>query len=352
MKNMGADGLQRDSLDGRFLYCEGNLRLSRAAADDEPRDTHLQQPAPTAYYPYGQERTSTPDGVDKFGTYFRDAPGQDYADQRYYNANVGAFWSPDPGGLVSVNSKNPTSWNRYAYVDDDPINFNDRNGLFVRSVDDGWGGDGGGGAGGGGIGVPFCDLFPNYLTCNGGIDTDGTNGGGGGGGGGVFNPMTIPGFGQALGVALAALATPDCASLFGLSANSMNPGDLLAHAVAAAADGAASLLEFGTTSKDGIIAHAAEAGTTVVTSDPWAYINGDGQGVESSRVVIEINLQSWSGLTQIQQAQVIIHELGHTFDELIGAGGSQFVNDAMPNGDPNPAAEDQNAALVQKCIHN
>ena len=38
----------------------------------------------------------TADGREKFGTYTRDNPGQDYADQRYYNSNAGSFFSPDP----------------------------------------------------------------------------------------------------------------------------------------------------------------------------------------------------------------------------------------------------------------
>jgi len=42
-----------------------------------------------AYYPYGEERTNRPDGRDKFATYFRDAVGLDYAEQRYYNAGMG-----------------------------------------------------------------------------------------------------------------------------------------------------------------------------------------------------------------------------------------------------------------------
>jgi len=42
---------------------------------------------PIGYFPYGEERTSTPDGTDKFGTYFRHGYGQDYADQRYYTSN-------------------------------------------------------------------------------------------------------------------------------------------------------------------------------------------------------------------------------------------------------------------------
>jgi RHS repeat-associated protein len=81
-----------------------------------------------AYWPYGQERTSTSDGREKFGTYFRDAPGQDYADQRYFNATLGRFWTPDPG--TTVNLASPASWNKYTYVHGDPINFNDPGGML------------------------------------------------------------------------------------------------------------------------------------------------------------------------------------------------------------------------------
>jgi len=87
---------------------------------------------PIAYYPWGEERTATADGTDKFATYFRDtsvpAVGQDYAGARYYNNNLGRFWSPDPAGVKAVRPKNPTSWNRYAYANDDPVNRNDPSG--------------------------------------------------------------------------------------------------------------------------------------------------------------------------------------------------------------------------------
>jgi RHS repeat-associated protein len=87
---------------------------------------------PAVYFPWGQEQTSTQDGTFKFAGYWRDATGgsQDYADQRYYNATYGRFWTPDPGGPATANLKNPTSWNRYAYVNDDPANFRDPSGLF------------------------------------------------------------------------------------------------------------------------------------------------------------------------------------------------------------------------------
>jgi len=86
-----------------------------------------------AYFPWGEERprsdgTLTADGTDKFGTYFRDGFGQDYANARYYNSNMGRFWSPDPSGLKAAHRKRPISWNRYVYASDDPVNRIDPSG--------------------------------------------------------------------------------------------------------------------------------------------------------------------------------------------------------------------------------
>jgi RHS repeat-associated protein len=83
-----------------------------------------------AYYPYGEERTSTANGLDKFGTYFRDAVGQDYADQRYYGSGTGRFLTADPGGMATADATSPTSWNRYAYVRADPVNYADPSGAI------------------------------------------------------------------------------------------------------------------------------------------------------------------------------------------------------------------------------
>ena len=60
-------------------------------------------------------------------TYFRDLPGgsQDYADQRYYNANYGRFWTPGPKGMGTADPKDPGSWNRYSYAYNDPLNDSD-----------------------------------------------------------------------------------------------------------------------------------------------------------------------------------------------------------------------------------
>ena len=86
------------------------------------------------YFPFGQERTDiTPANAandqEKFASYTRDgATGLDYADQRYYNNMLGRFMRPDPFG-GSAQPAIPQSWNRYAYVGNDPANNFDPEGL-------------------------------------------------------------------------------------------------------------------------------------------------------------------------------------------------------------------------------
>ena len=69
----------------------------------------------------GKERDSEsgPDpnrGLDNFGT-------------RYYGSSLGRFMQPDPL-LNSGRPWNPQSWNRYAYVMNDPVSRFDPDGLF------------------------------------------------------------------------------------------------------------------------------------------------------------------------------------------------------------------------------
>jgi RHS repeat-associated protein len=83
------------------------------------------------YYPFGEERSNQPDGRDKFATYFRDGVGQDYAEQRYYNAGAGSFWTVDPGGIKAADPSNPITWNRYGYAYGDPVNMFDPAGTHA-----------------------------------------------------------------------------------------------------------------------------------------------------------------------------------------------------------------------------
>ena len=94
------------------------------------------------FYPWGQEKPSaTTNGTEKFTGYFRDAEtGLDYADQRYHNPGTGRFMTPDPYVALSTGAADPTnpgSWNRYAYVQGDPINGTDARGREVCVSPDG-----------------------------------------------------------------------------------------------------------------------------------------------------------------------------------------------------------------------
>jgi RHS repeat-associated protein len=133
-----------------------------------------------AYYPYGEERTVTVDSREKFGTYFRDGVGQDYAMARYYGSGTGRFWSPDPGGVRAVRPGNPTSWNRYAYVGGDPANGIDPSGRNEYVIGDEtincrygdspyWGNCTGSDGGWGGCGSYFDDDFEDDFDSSPGL---------------------------------------------------------------------------------------------------------------------------------------------------------------------------------------
>ena len=112
------------------------------------------------YYPFGEEQGS---GTipDKFATYYRDtSTGLDYAMNRYYGSTMGRFTTPDPYG-GSPTLTRPNSWNRYAYVENDPVGHVDPSGLnLALYLDGGYAGDysgdgsGFGGSGGGGYTDP------------------------------------------------------------------------------------------------------------------------------------------------------------------------------------------------------
>jgi RHS repeat-associated protein len=87
------------------------------------------------YFPFGEEQTATSQKRMKFATYYReDNTGLDYAMHRYYSSLQGRFLTPDPYE-GSANPANPQSWNRYAYVLNDPVNYNDPDGLVEANPD-------------------------------------------------------------------------------------------------------------------------------------------------------------------------------------------------------------------------
>jgi RHS repeat-associated protein len=89
-------------------------------------------------YPYGGGPMPL-DGKNGFATYTRDAStGLDNAFHRNYHPAWGRFTTPDPY-QASGGPADPQSWNRYAYVQGDPVNYNDPNGLLAAVPSGSWG---------------------------------------------------------------------------------------------------------------------------------------------------------------------------------------------------------------------
>jgi RHS repeat-associated protein len=130
------------------------------------------------YYPYGQVLSgSTPNETQAFGTYVQDESGLLYSDQRYMYQNWGRFLTPDPSDK-NIRFADPTSWNRYLYVNGDPANGRDPKGLEdddLGGSDDSGGGDdpglpgdgqsGGGGGDDGSSGGANCAAGGPGLVC-------------------------------------------------------------------------------------------------------------------------------------------------------------------------------------------
>ncbi|MGH9394773.1 MAG: RHS repeat-associated core domain-containing protein, partial [Terriglobales bacterium] len=88
------------------------------------------------YAPYGDPFSST--GSDRSFTGEKQdiAPSQgggqyDFL-MREYSPVQGRWWTPDPAGLAAVDPNNPQSWNRYAYVNNQPNVLTDPSGLLVQ----------------------------------------------------------------------------------------------------------------------------------------------------------------------------------------------------------------------------
>jgi RHS repeat-associated protein len=85
------------------------------------------------YMPYGEEYQAQI-GVNsyKFTGYEHDGEsGLDYAKFRYYSSRWMRFMTPDP---IMGDISNPQSWNRYTYVQNNPLSFIDPFGLCELAV--------------------------------------------------------------------------------------------------------------------------------------------------------------------------------------------------------------------------
>ncbi len=167
-----------------------------------------------AYGPFGETYDATGSALNVFtgqtsdmGAVAGASPVYDFL-FRQYSATQGRWMVPDPAGMAAVDITNPQTWNRYAYLANNPLNAIDPLGLkkYCPSPDGcawdvnesgaagyGWGdgefGDYSGGWGEG-AGNSLEALWPVFLT---GIwDVLGDIGDGGGGGGSASTPYTNP----------------------------------------------------------------------------------------------------------------------------------------------------------------
>jgi RHS repeat-associated protein len=132
-------------------------------------------PSPTIvecddYYPYGEANVNVGSCLAATNTTYkftgdeRDAETNlDHTQFRQNSSTLGRWMTPDPAGLAAANPTTPQSWNRYAYVLNNPLGNVDPLGLcgedgvwdcpMVQESD-------GGGFGGG------CTLDGGYIPCN------------------------------------------------------------------------------------------------------------------------------------------------------------------------------------------
>jgi len=166
---------------GLFLYAHadhlGSLRLT--STPTQSFSTSL------AYAPFGEEYAPSNSNAQGnaaftgwgsgFGFDEFDFPAREYMNQ-------GRWVSPDPAGLAAVDPATPQSWNRYAYVGNNPLATTDPLGLFGKGDCPWW--------------DPQCDADPDPVPvgpCD--VSTGlcgGFGGRGGGGGGGARPPASTP----------------------------------------------------------------------------------------------------------------------------------------------------------------
>lgn len=138
------DYVYRDGLllASRQLEADGTVSTYRYHLDHlgTPRrvtDTTNHVIGEHSYHAFGPE--SSEGRVDepvqtalKYTGHERD-PDLDYMHARYYDSDMGRFLSVDPGGFYP---ERPQSWNRYAYVENNPLRSIDPDGRDVVYADD------------------------------------------------------------------------------------------------------------------------------------------------------------------------------------------------------------------------
>jgi RHS repeat-associated protein len=101
--------------------------LGSARLTSSPTRTVL---STTAYAPFGETYAQSGTADLSFTGQNADTVSTDY-DFLYREYSIQGRWtSPDPAGLAAASPSNPQSWNRYAYVLNNPLNLTDPLGLW------------------------------------------------------------------------------------------------------------------------------------------------------------------------------------------------------------------------------
>ncbi len=82
------------------------------------------------FLPFGEQIAGGSGTTHKFTGDERDSESNlDTTWFRQYSSTLGRWMHPDPAGLAAVDISNPQSWNRYAYVSNNPMNAVDPSGM-------------------------------------------------------------------------------------------------------------------------------------------------------------------------------------------------------------------------------
>jgi RHS repeat-associated protein len=302
------------------------------------------------YYPFGEQRTAPPPtAYTSFATYTRDsATGLDYADQRDYASTFGRFMSADRYRSREAKT-DPYLWNNYAYVGNDPMNYNDPSGrdrCTLKSDNEG-----------------------NFtLICN--FSAGNESGGGGGDGGGspgslrdddgriaaLAEKRALGSFPialrqiveNAIGRSENDLTNPDCASLFG----TLFPeaGTLLTETPANAFEdffeGAHIRgVVFDSLAQPGVGAYHLN-GNIYIATNRYFFTGIDQEGAS----VLTNPMSVFNGLTYNQMQEVIlIHEFLHASGVVGNDSEGQTIT--LGNGQVVVGSQGVTAAVRQHCLH-
>ncbi|PYV75417.1 MAG: hypothetical protein DMG97_06450, partial [Acidobacteria bacterium] len=129
-----------------YLYFAGRLQaqyknnLTSFIHQDHLGSTHLVTAMNQSVYdnldylPFGEQIAGSSVTTHKFTGYESDSESSlDYASARHFSSTLGRFMQPDP---LSGSIGNPQSWNRYAYVYNNPLNTTDPSGMCPPDSED------------------------------------------------------------------------------------------------------------------------------------------------------------------------------------------------------------------------